>query len=180
MFDDDWAAAEYLYPRPRISPKAPSTTVQRQPFRPPVTLLVISVGENIIFDPSREEIAVADAVFCVSISRDEQPQTAEDKQPSTGNNPNLKLLAIRTIDPPSRLTNSGLSNSENAVSIGISTGDEDTGEQKAGGDSSTQGVWKPRQGGVKRGLISKIVKMVLQRGGVGDEVMEGLEGVEVG
>ncbi|WEW57235.1 Exosome complex component rrp42 [Emydomyces testavorans] len=173
MFDDDWAAAEYLYPRARASPVA--TTSHRQPFRPPVTLLVISVGENIIFDPSREEIAVADAAFCVSIGRDEQlPSNEQDKNSST-----LKLLAIRTIDPPSRLTNSGLSNSENAASVGISVGGDSSAQTAAAGDSS-QGVWKPRQGGVKRGVISKILRMALQRGGVGDEVMEGLEGVEVG
>ncbi|KAI1906709.1 Exosome complex component rrp42 [Ophidiomyces ophidiicola] len=170
MFDDDWAAAEYLYPRVAPSPK--SIVPQRQPFRPPVTLLVISVGENIIFDPSGEEIAVADAVFCVSIGRDEE--TSNDTQDMDSSN--LRLLAIRTIDPPSRLTNSGLSNSENALSIGL--GEEVSG-QLASGDS-TQGVWKPRLGGVKRSVISRIVKLVLQKGGVGDEVMQGLEGVDVG
>ncbi|EER29130.1 3' exoribonuclease family, domain 1 containing protein [Coccidioides posadasii C735 delta SOWgp] len=171
MFDDDWALAEYLYPRTVLNP----AISLRQPFRPPITLLVIAVGENIIFDPSREEIAVADAVFCVSIGRDEQ--ISKDKQDQNASN--LKLLAIRTIDPPSRLTNSGLSNSENAVNIGVSAGDDSV-EQPPVTSDSVQGVWKPRQGGVKRGLISKIVKLVLQRGGVGDEVMQGLEGVEVG
>ncbi|TPX21659.1 hypothetical protein DIZ76_015618 [Coccidioides immitis] len=171
MFDDDWALAEYLYPR-----TVPNPAISlRQPFRPPITLLVIAVGENIIFDPSREEIAVADAVFCVSIGRDEQ--ISKDKQDQDASN--LKLLAIRTIDPPSRLTNSGLSNSENAVNIGVSAGDDSV-EQQPVTSESVQGVWKPRQGGVKKGLISKIVKLVLQRGGVGDEVMQGLEGVEVG
>lgn len=33
---------------------------------------------------------------------------------------------------------------------------------------------------MKRSLISRMVKMVLEKGGVGDEVMEGLESVEVG
>lgn len=42
------------------------------------------------------------------------------------------------------------------------------------------GVWRPRRGGVKRRVIASIVKMVLKKGGVGEEVLEGLEGVEVG
>lgn len=42
------------------------------------------------------------------------------------------------------------------------------------------GVWRPRRGGIKRGVIARIVKMVLKKGGVGEEVLEGLEGVEVG
>ncbi|KMU77823.1 hypothetical protein CISG_01579 [Coccidioides immitis RMSCC 3703] len=146
MFDDDWALAEYLYPR-----TVPNPAISlRQPFRPPITLLVIAVGENIIFDPSREEIAVADAVFCVSIGRDEQ--ISKDKQDQ---------------------------DAKNAVNIGVSAGDDSV-EQQPVTSESVQGVWKPRQGGVKKGLISKIVKLVLQRGGVGDEVMQGLEGVEVG
>jgi len=41
------------------------------------------------------------------------------------------------------------------------------------------GVWRPSRGGVKRKLITKIVKIVLEKGGVGDEVMEGLDGVDV-
>lgn len=49
----------------------------------------------------------------------------------------------------------------------------DTGEDVAG-------VWRPRRGGVKRSVVSRIVEMVLKKGGVGEEVMEGLEGVEVG
>ncbi|KMU85751.1 hypothetical protein CIHG_03791 [Coccidioides immitis H538.4] len=146
MFDDDWALAEYLYPR-----TVPNPAISlRQPFRPPITLLVIAVGENIIFDPSREEIAVADAVFCVSIGRDEQ--ISKDKQDQDASN--LKLLAIRTIDPPSRLTNSGLSNSENAVNIGVSAGDDSVEQQP--------------------------VTIGAAKGRVGDEVMQGLEGVEVG
>ncbi|QSS66173.1 hypothetical protein I7I51_07026, partial [Histoplasma capsulatum] len=171
MFDDDWAAAEYLYPRrpsrtqeqqqkiPSSATSATKTTTTPSilhPFRPPVTLLVISVGDNIIFDPSREEIAVAEAVLAVSIGRD----TATTQDESTANN-TLKLLSIRTIDPPSRITNPGVQNSENAATIGFAAGGGagagenemntarpvgaavDTGEDVAG-------VWRPRRGGVKR------------------------------
>src|SRR5436190_9599246 len=166
MFDDDWGLAEYLYPRARVShANSDSSEPQPQLFRPPVTLLVVSVGENIIFDPSREEISVADAVLAVSIGRSD-PLTGEG---SIGGN--LKLLSIRTIDPPSRMTNPGIPNSENAATIGISLG-EQSAQTTPIADTSIrgeeiQGVWKPRRGGVKRGLISRIVKMVLQKGGVG-------------
>jgi exosome complex component RRP42 len=137
---------------------------------------VVSVGENIIFDPTREEISVAEAVLAVSIVRSGRTIGEE-----TGGN--LKLLSIRTIDPPSRMTNPGIPNSENAATIGFGVREESA-QTMAAADTSIpgeeiEGVWKPRRGGVKRGLISQIVKMVLQKGGVGDEVMDGLEGVEV-
>ncbi|KAL1956930.1 hypothetical protein VTO42DRAFT_6677 [Malbranchea cinnamomea] len=158
LFDDDWDAAEYLYPRADSSFRS-----TQHLFRPPVTLLVVSVGENIIFDPSREEIAVADSVLAVSIAREEDG--------------NLRLLGLRTIDPPARMTNPGVPNAENATAIGLGTG---AGETSVSIVEDVPGVWKPWQGGVKRSVISRIVSMVLEKGGVGDEVMEGLEGVEVG
>lgn len=163
MFSDDWDAAEYLYPRPRSTNPGLKSTLHL--FRPPVTLLVVSVGENTIFDPSREEIAVADSLIAISIAREEDG--------------NLKLLALRTVDPPSRMTNPGVPNAENASAIGIAAG-VGAGEIPAStGAEDVAGVWRPRQGGVKRSVVSRIVKTVLEKGGVGDEVMEGLEGVEV-
>ena len=36
--------------------------------RPPITLLVIVVGDNIIFDPSQEELAVAETALAVSVA----------------------------------------------------------------------------------------------------------------
>lgn len=161
FFDDDWDAAEYLYPRDGA--KGPS-----QKVRPPVTLLVISAGENIIFDPSREEIAVADAVLAISITRDSE---------SDG----LKLLSIRTVDPPSRLTQPGVRNSENVATLGSTAAAAGTEMiSPSTGEEDVSGVWRPRRGGVKRNTFAKMVKMVLWKGGVGEEVLEGLEGVEVG
>ncbi|BCR88220.1 exosome non-catalytic core subunit RRP42 [Aspergillus chevalieri] len=167
FFDDDWAAAEYLYPRTRTAintPKPPSQNV-----RPPITLLVLSAGENIIFDPSREEIAVADSVLAVSVTRDSEFG-------------GLKLLSIRTVDPPSRLTQPGVANSDNVTTLGSTGAAEEASLQhpSVGGEEEMPGVWRPRRGGVKRGVIARIVKMVLKKGGVGEEVLEGLEGVEVG
>lgn len=172
MFDDDWDAAEHLYPRPNKSTNPGlNPTPQQHLFRPPVTLLVVSVGENVIFDPSREEIAVADSLVAVSIAREEDG--------------NLRLLALRTVDPPARMTNPGVPNAENASAIGLAAGTTGTGGEATDSIASmavgdVEGVWKPRQGGVKRSVVSRIVKIVLEKGGVGDEVMEGLEGVEVG
>ena len=81
-------------------------------MRPPITLLVISVGENVIFDPNREEIAVADAVLAISVTRDSDAG-------------NLKLLSIRTVDPPSRLTQPAVANSENVNMLGATAPSED-------------------------------------------------------
>lgn len=145
-----------------------STAGPSQQVRPPVTLLVISAGENIIFDPSREEIAVADAVLAISITRD-----------SAGDG--LKLLSIRTVDPPSRLTQPGVPNSENVATLGSTAAAEEAEiVNPSTGEEEVSGVWRPRRGGVKRNTIAKMVKMVIGKGGVGEEVLEGLEGVEVG
>ncbi|RHZ58805.1 hypothetical protein CDV55_101826 [Aspergillus turcosus] len=166
FFDDDWNVAEYLYPRP--SARNAATPSPSQFVRPPVTLLVISVADNIIFDPSREEIAVADTVLALSVSRD-------------GETGSLKLLSMRTIDPPSRLTQPGVPNSENVATIGSSAAAEDAAIlNPSTGEEEVPGVWRPRRGGVKRITIARMVKMVLEKGGVGEDVLEGLEGVSVG
>ncbi|KAE8145447.1 putative exoribonuclease family protein [Aspergillus avenaceus] len=165
FFDDDWGAAEYIYPRALKSKSHLSPSHQ---VRPPVTLLVISVGENVIFDPSREEIAVADTVLAVSVARDSDSDT-------------LKLLSMRTIDPPSRLTQPGVANSENVATLGSTAAAEEAAIlNPSTGEEEVPGVWRPRRGGVKRSTIARMVKLVLQKGGVGEEVLEGLEGVEVG
>ena len=129
-----------------------------------MTLLVVSVGENIIFDPNREEITVADAVMAISVTRD-------------GESDGLKLLSIRTVDPPSRLTQPGVPNSENmATGAAVNAGE---GSLVTGGEE-TPGVWRPRRGGVKRKTVARMIKLVLEKGGVGEEVLDGLENVEVG
>ena len=60
LFDDDWDASLPLYP-------AASAAVGDVPA---ITLLVTAVGENVFFDPTREEIAVADCVLAVSVDFD--------------------------------------------------------------------------------------------------------------
>jgi len=41
------------------------------------------------------------------------------------------------------------------------------------------GVWTPCRGGIKRGLVGRVLKMVVEKGGVAEEVLEALEKVEV-
>jgi len=163
LFDDDWDAAVSLY----------HTTNKSKTSRPPVTLLVLTVGANIIFDPSRDELAVADAVLAVSFAPDDSGR--------------LQLVALRTVDPPSRLTPPGVPDVVNpATAAGAAAaaagGKEGSGTGPAASQdnlmSSAKGnVWAPPRGGMKRGLVRAIVEAVLQTGGVGEEVLEGLAGV---
>ncbi|KAL8948622.1 MAG: hypothetical protein Q9222_005200 [Ikaeria aurantiellina] len=144
-FNDDWDAAQPLYGSPESKSSA----------RPPFTLLVISVGDNIFFDPSREELAVADAVCAATIGTVGSPEIASLNK---GGRPQLRLLSLRTIDPPARLA---------AAASAADTQDN-------------PGVWKPARGGMKRSMIGKMVKMIVEPGGVGEEVMQGLEGFNRG
>lgn len=130
--------------------------------KPPVTLLVMSVSSNIIFDPSREELAVADAVLAISVAQTEA---------------SITLVAMRAVDPPSRLTTPGVPNSINTSTGGTAP----TTTQEAltvRENADAQSVWRPPRGGMKRALVAQMVKMVVEKGGVGQEVMEGLQGVE--
>lgn len=137
----------------------------------------MSVGANIIFDPSRDELAVADAVLALSVG-----QTATSVSSSTDNG--LKILAIRTIDPPSRLTNAGTPIPEaaaaaaGAASTATSAPSQSTLAVKERSAEESASVWRAPRGGVGREVVSRIIKMVVEKGGVGQEVLEALEGVE--
>ncbi|MCJ1259417.1 hypothetical protein MMC24_007254 [Lignoscripta atroalba] len=185
LFNDDWDASTPLYPRPSTSSSSTSTTPPQHqthhPTRPPITLLVMAVGPNILFDPSREELAVADAVLAVSFagtapSSSGTSSLSTDADSSSSRDP-LRLLSIRTIDPPSRLTAPGVPDSMNTATGG-SAGVGQVGREE--GMDQQEGVWRPPRGGMKRGLVGMVVKMVLEKGGVGEEVLEGLRGVDIG
>lgn len=175
LFDDDWDASTYLYP---FQPGSSTTRVDK----PPITLLVATVGDNILFDPSKEELAAAETVLALSageaslsshttISKALEGGVMLDVQPTT---PQMQLLAIRTIDPPSRLTPLGVPNSMNsAVGNAPPVSSLDMLAAREGGDM--EGVWSPPRGGMKRAMISRIVTSVVEPGGVGQEVMDGLE-----
>ncbi|KAL8700382.1 MAG: hypothetical protein Q9201_005484 [Fulgogasparrea decipioides] len=145
FFNDDWDAAQPLYA---------SSESDHGP-RPPFTLLVISVGDNIFFDPAREELAVADAVCAITVGTlDTFPFTGKSKE----GDPGLRLLSLRTIDPPARLA------------AAASTTDA----------ANDPGLWKPARGGMKRAVVGKMIKMVLEPEGVGEEMIKGLKGFSEG
>ncbi|KAF2431093.1 hypothetical protein EJ08DRAFT_611320 [Tothia fuscella] len=159
LFDDDWEASTYLYPR---------DTKGACLDRPPITLLVIAVGPNFVFDPSKEELAVAEAVIALS---------AGTSDASTLNK-NLRLLSIRTIDPPSRLTPLGIPDALSSAATGSAPLPPD--EQLAAREGTDEhGVWNPPRGGMKRAVLAQIIKAVIEPGGVAQEVMDGLMHVEV-
>jgi exosome complex component RRP42 len=169
LFDDDWEASIYLYPRDKNS---------KGHARPPVTLLVMTVGDNIIFDPSKEELAVAEVVLAVSVG--ERPTGASiidteavriDSKPAR----DLRLLSVRTIDPPSRLTPPGVPNFLNTATGGSAAESIQQSE-----NVETEGVWQPPRGGAKRKMIAAMIQRVLERGGVGEEVLDGLDAVDLG
>ncbi|KAK8166610.1 ribosomal protein S5 domain 2-type protein [Phyllosticta citrichinensis] len=157
LFDDDWAAATPLYPR-----SGPSAI-----NRPPITLLVVSVGPNMVFDPSKEELAVAKAVMAISIG----------EVRGSAKSPSLRVLAIRSIDPPSRLTPPGIPNALNSATGGVAP--TSSAEAIALRESlQIPGVWTPPRGGIKRSLIARAIKEATRAGGVAEEVLEALEKVE--
>ncbi|KAK4891620.1 Exosome complex component rrp42 [Elasticomyces elasticus] len=158
LFNDDWEASTYLYPKSK-----PSQTAQR---KPPITMLVMAVGETILFDPSADELAVADAVVALSV---------------THSTAGLKLIALRTIDPPSRLTSGGIPNALNTTPVAAGaqqTAVSSNEALKLRENDQGRSVWRPPRGGVKRTVLSRMIKAVIEEGGVGGEVMEGLANVE--
>ncbi|KAI2784107.1 ribosomal protein S5 domain 2-type protein [Daldinia loculata] len=179
MFDDDWDASQFIYPR-----QSSDTTSATVGSRPPVTLLVMAVGDNIIFDPSKEELAVADSALAVSVgernvSSDEASETMDvDGELQTGRH--LRLLSVRTIDPPSRLTAPGVPNAVNAAAWGQGApAAKDPGARAAETDD-VEGVWKAPRGGTKVAVLGAMVQKVLEKGGIADEVLDGLDAVDLG
>ncbi|EEU42441.1 uncharacterized protein NECHADRAFT_40151 [Fusarium vanettenii 77-13-4] len=158
MFDDDWEASTFLYPREGAGAAG---------SRPPITLLVVAVGDNTIFDPAKEELAVAETALAVSVAEVRRVKTEGDMEVDSTDR-QLRLLSIRTVDPPSRLTPPGVPHTTNT-----------NGTKKAGDAQTTEGVWKAPLGGTKFGVMDGIIQAVLEKGGVADDVLDGLEGVEL-
>jgi len=162
LFDDDWDAASLLYPY--------SQKNRQLLDRPPITLLVITVGPNIIFDPSKEELAVAEAVLALSVCL-----SSSSTKTGSDSNGTLKLIAIRAIDPPSRLTPPGIPNA-------VNTGETQSTIEEAFAlrelAAAGSGVWKPPRGGMKGDLLQSITKSVLKEGGIAEEVLSALVSVQ--
>lgn len=142
LFDDDWDASQYLYPRSQ------KTTALEATIKPPVTLLTAQIGQNVVFDPSREELAVAESLTAVSVG----PTSTK-----SGSASELSILAVRTIDSAARDTFAGVP--------------RDTDGQTQGG--KVEGVWTPPKGGIKRSAFKKLLVESLE---VAAEVMSDLEG----
>lgn len=169
LFDDDWEAAVFLYPRDKKS---------KGHARPPITLLVMAVQDNIIFDPSKEELAVAEVVLAVSVGERSTGASSTDTEAmEIDSKParNLRLLSVRTIDPPSRLTPPGVPNFLNTA-----TGGSAAESMQHSENVETEGVWQPPRGGAKRKLIATMIQRVLEKGGVAEEVLDGLDAVDLG
>ncbi|KAI1136677.1 ribosomal protein S5 domain 2-type protein [Hypoxylon sp. FL0543] len=189
MFDDDWAASQFIYPRPSTTTTAAASTSTTS-SRPPITLLVMAVGDNIIFDPSKEELAVADSALAVSVGErlvpadspaEEAGAMEVDVDSEAETTRELRLLSVRTIDPPSRLTAPGVPNAVNAAAWG-GQGIPDTKDPgaRAAETENVEGVWKPPRGGAKAAILGVMVQKVLEKGGIADEVLEGLDTVDLG
>ncbi|KAH9865851.1 hypothetical protein J1614_009438 [Plenodomus biglobosus] len=162
LFDDDWDAAVPLCPK-SSGPHSFIPSIGK----PPIIVLAMAVGQNIIFDPAKEELAVADAVLAIACTN--SPTS------STG----ARIVSIRTIDPPSHLTPPGVPNSMNSATGGtVPTSMADALTQRE--LLATSGVWTPPRGGMKRSLVSQVTKMVVESGGVADEVIRALAAIEVG
>jgi exosome complex component RRP42 len=162
LFDDDWDAAVFLYPTNKTSGAAHAPD-----DRPPVIVLAMAVGPNIIFDPCMEELAVADSVLAIACANATAPSTR------------ARIVSLRTIDPPSHLTPPGVPNSMNSATGGTvpaSSAEALTQRELL----ANSGVWTPPRGGMKRALISQVVDMVVQEGGVAQEVISALQTIEVG
>lgn len=170
LFDDDWDASIHLYPRGAS--------------RPPVTLLVMAVKDNIIFDPTKEELSVAEVVLAVSVGERSQGKEEESNEEemdvdNTKAPRDIKLLAIRTIDPPSRLTHPGIPNTLNTATGGVAAAStEQASTQRE--TMEEEGVWQPPRGGAKRKIIAAMIQKVIEQGGVAQEVLDGLDTVEMG
>ncbi|CAK7234832.1 Exosome complex component rrp42 [Sporothrix curviconia] len=177
LFDDDWDASTFLYQKGTSG----STSICA---RPPITLLVMTVGDNILFDPTAEELAVANAVLAVSVGQAVSPSSSSSSTSSTSS---LRLLAIRTIDPPSRLTAPGTpynpdANKPKVAATPTPQNPRSTPAAPARTVTETEdvyGVWKAPRGGAKVALLAAMTHKVLEKGGVADEVFAGLDGVEI-
>jgi len=149
----------------------------------------MAVGENIIFDPTKEELAVADSILAISVGEDlsstsSHPTTTVQER-SKRKDRNIRLLAIRTIDPPARITPPGVPDSLNTAAGGSALkNEEEVIRRRERGDGETgkgkEGLWVPPRGGMKRSLVRRMIEMVVGEGGVAAEVLDGLEVVDVG
>lgn len=173
LFDDDWDSSTYLYPQKEGGALG---------GRPPVTLLVMAVGNNIIFDPAKEELAVADCALAISVADAATSSRGGDEAEvdRSERKQSLRLLSIRTIDPPSRLTPPGVPRSHDVATSAANGQSNQRPEAQIQETEAVDGVWKAPRGGAKIAVLGAIIAKALEKGGVADEVLDGLKAVELG
>lgn len=142
----------------------------------------MAVGNNIIFDPAKEELAVADVALAISVADAAPSADTADKMDVDGaaGKRNLRLLSIRTIDPPSRLTPPGVPRSTDAVNGAAAGQAQQQTDARAAETEPVEGVWKAPRGGAKVAVMATMIAKALEKGGVADEVLDGLKSVELG
>ncbi|KAF2156042.1 hypothetical protein K461DRAFT_291002 [Myriangium duriaei CBS 260.36] len=153
LFNDDWDAAVSLYDQSSASTK------------PPVTLLVMTVKDNVFFDPTQEELAVAEGLLAVSVAEPNAQAKTRDQ---------LDVVAMRSIDPPSRITNPGIPNSMNPATGGVPPTSKQQGLAMRE-SADPREVWKIPRGGIRRGMVGRMVKAVVDKDGVGWALLHALE-----
>lgn len=142
----------------------------------------MAVGQNIIFDPSKEELVVADVVLAVSVAEkftSNSSSGVDAMEVDSTSARDIRLVSVRTIDPPSRLTHSGVPNALNTATggSGAMSALQATVQRET---QHTEGVWQAPRGGASRKMIAAMIQRVFDVGGVAEEVLDGLDGVELG
>ena len=137
LFHDDWAAATPLYP-PGITP--------------PISLLAMSItgqegATNVLVDPTREELCVAEGVFAVTLGREKGGE--------------MRCLGVRMLPPPMTVP----------VPDPYAMKMVERRERPEGAEGYEGGVVGGR-GGVGREIVREVVRVV---GGVAGEVWVALD-----
>ncbi|KAI9661455.1 MAG: hypothetical protein M1831_002977 [Alyxoria varia] len=191
VWDDDWEAAVPLYPtsqaltqHPRgAGSKADTFGNIRDEGKPPITLLAITCGANVLFDPSAPELAVADSVLAISLavpppSSSHPHRNSNNREEQTEPNQPLRLISLRTISPPSRLTPLPSSGPGDILAEGATSlqGSAENGNAEVERNEAAAGTWVPKRGGVGRKVLGKAVDMAVRPDGVGWDVIRGVGG----
>lgn len=141
---------------------------------------MMAVGDNIIFDPAKEELAVADCALAVSVADAARPSGGNDMEVDGPQEQGLRLLSIRTIDPPSRLTPPGVPRANDVAASATGGQAKQRPEAEIQESEPVDGVWRAPRGGAKLAVLGAMIAKALEKGGVADEVLEGLKAVELG
>ena len=132
-----------------------------------------SPAETIVFDPTRDEVAVADGLLAVSVA----PRAADPTR-------RLRLVAMRTLDAPARLSAAGIPDAVNPAAGGVTeataaavAADADrvrAAKQTAEKAVAAGAVWTPLRGGIAPDTVARVLDDATRPAGVGHDVLQGL------